>query len=519
MQYFEVDQEDLAAIAKKRKLWRKNMILDSRRNKFLLSRHTYDFLKSRLTEDNLNLEALAAKKSLGPEETQRLMKRIHISIESSLQDPIPENLMEEIKLLAMANPSYIMEYRGRNLAAIAKGAHSLYPASFINPAEMKEFNIDIIDGRRMYQFSTYPNTEASKPGSRQALTDRFENLAEWFADPEAKIVLSLGSGGMRMFSIPTILKIIDGLGLRDRISEIWGSSGGAIIGTLYAKGASSAHLEQMGHDFYNGRYDSPLLQSKSKMLWQMAKYVYDQRARLADFSKGLLQIYQVYEKAYLALSQNQQHVSKKIPFFSIATDARKGTMKVLTEEANITEATKQILTACDPIKAMYASSSIPFLFPIRLSTDSDENWIDGAFSEEVPFYFPAHKHFLEMQNNPNYPYKRLKLFYVDLGVQLSEVPIFDFFYKNAARFESFTLLGKVLDQTLYSRKEIARQYYSMIPNVEMLGVKFKMNKLGMIDSYLIPRIIQKGRVVYLKQLDQIEKELAARPDQQVKKAS
>ena len=79
-------------------------------------------------------------------------------------------------------------------------------------------------------------------------------LLELFASPDTRVVLGLGSGGLKLFAHAPALRLLERIGLGQHIEEIWGSSAGAIAGLCYSHGFSPQALEQTGYDLYSGRY-------------------------------------------------------------------------------------------------------------------------------------------------------------------------------------------------------------------------------------------------------------------------
>ena len=130
------------------------------------------------------------------------------------------------------------------------------------------FALDRAGGQRRYVWQVVP-TEIH--AARPAVQERFRALRAVCADPNARVVLSLGSGGLKLFAHATALRLFDALGIGEHFSEVWGSSAGAMAGLLYAQGLSAHAIEQMGYDLYTGRVDLALRPSKLLFLRHLVR--------------------------------------------------------------------------------------------------------------------------------------------------------------------------------------------------------------------------------------------------------
>ena len=137
-----------------------------------------------------------------------------------------------------ANGSVEVRFLGRNRNVPADG-----------------FALDRAGGQRRYVWQIVP-TEVH--AGRPAVHERFRAVRGVCADPDARVVLSLGSGGLKLFAHATALRLFETLGVDEHFSEVWGSSAGAMAGLLYAQGLSPHAIEQMGYDLYTGRIDLAL---------------------------------------------------------------------------------------------------------------------------------------------------------------------------------------------------------------------------------------------------------------------
>ncbi|MDB9787194.1 patatin-like phospholipase family protein, partial [Bacteriovoracaceae bacterium] len=445
--YFKIAKNVIVeALEKGEKHWLKNLY--SQENSVDKSLFVTEFSKNFLLQ-NKSIAAKIGQKDFKAviqteDEVEKSFTRLRISVEASLEDPIPSNLLDELKLILLLNPKIILTYTGRHDNAVSTQSIG-HQKEIINFRFMTKLCIDIVNGRQLYMF------DLRNPKKEQDdLFQRFHYIKCWFDDPDTKIILSLGGGGCRMFAIPTLLKIIDMLGVRDQIDEIWGSSGGSFIGNLYASGASPQQIELVGRNFHKDQYDLPSKKTKLKTAFKVAKKFVESSRRFLDLSKGLTQIQASFEAIYQDLRHRNHHFDPKknpsiqrmpsvrklkdIPFYCVATQLNDDSFCALTEEKNIRPWTKEMLVACDPVTSMCASSAIPFVLPSQSVKSNYDQWIDGMFTEEIPMFLPVLKHMKEKENDPRYPYKKVKIFYVDLGARLDELSIFQYFFCNIKKF-------------------------------------------------------------------------------------
>ena len=161
--------------------------------------------------------------------------------------------------------------------------------------------------------------------------------------PERPIVaLALGSGGPRVYAQIGVLRAFDEADIP--IDLIVGTSGGAIIGALYAAGYSGAEITEM---------------ALSRTPWSfldlaISDYGYVRGDTLERFIRE-----HVEDRRIEAL---------KIPFAAIATHVESGT--------------QEIFNRGDTATAVRASAAIPgVFFPVRIE---GEHYVDGELVSPVP---------------------------------------------------------------------------------------------------------------------------------------
>jgi NTE family protein len=188
-----------------------------------------------------------------------------------------------------------------------------------------------------------------------------------------KLGLVLSGGGARGLAHIGVIKVLEENGIRpDYIS---GASMGAIVGGIYASGATVRQMENFVRDFVFGKvldekYPLYKMQKLEKMNAKLMKY----------FSVGLSLNYLVRKKA-LDSGRKVQYMLKqltgdvcfdklRIPFACTASDLLSGKLVVLNEGK--------------VYMAIRASMSIPLVFePVRIG---DHLLVDGGVASNAPSF-------------------------------------------------------------------------------------------------------------------------------------
>jgi hypothetical protein len=154
------------------------------------------------------------------------------------------------------------------------------------------FQLDRAGGQRRYVWQVIPATESR---ASAALIDRFPGLQALFSDPDTRVALSLGSGGLKLFAHATALRFLEAIACAEHIDELWGSSGGAIAGLLYSFGLSPQAIEQSGYDLYSGRYNLALRPSKLRVLQHLLRETLFSEPGEAGFHDGGAPLAEMFE--------------------------------------------------------------------------------------------------------------------------------------------------------------------------------------------------------------------------------
>ena len=436
--------------------------------------------------------------TLANEEIKELKKRIFYSLKSHLHDPIPTNLFQELFLYLKTNPEVQIEYLGRNL-------HDKHYSHDIKKVKNHTFAFDVLNGKRKYYWKIHINNNHF---IEKNFKENFPHLKEWFFDPEARVVLSLGGGGLRSHAIPSILKIIDFLDVREHIDELWGCSGGAMIGGYYSYGVPPLFIENICYDFYNERHEDFVL--KGSIFKTLKTFIKESEGKNLNEFIGMVKLQKILQRAFnhkiSEAHQNKSSQLKEIPFFALVSTPFQKEMIALTEERYISSKCTSFLKPAQPFESISASSSIPLIMEpiIKNYSDGKYYFFDGALSEEIPLTLPLKKFNLE-KNESNK--KKLKIFYVNLNSRLRESKtISNFFSKQSLTFiyKHLLLIDKSLDQKI--EKSISSLQSN--PDVEIIGLDLVLNKNAFLDTKEIPYIIRNGRDHFLEEIFKLEKDLA-----------
>jgi hypothetical protein len=294
------------------------------------------------------------------------------SFPASLQFPLPAPIVRE-ELIACA------------LAAERDGKvpRVLYLGRNVDLSGQPDaFTMDVPGGLRSYAWRFLGEEE---PAEDVSLAARFPRLLNILRDPETKVVLSLGAAGTKLYAQTVVFRILDALGGKQHIDEIWGTSAGAISGLWYACDVPIEEMEQSGYDLYNGRTSLRFLGSRMRVLWRSALERLRSSARdinpYGNFSKSMAE--------FIAGVKRYRH--PRIPFYCIAFNLDDFRSEVLTPIHFDIDEYRDLVFTVDPIEAAVASASLPiFTTPKRVLRYArklghrEVAYIDGATTESIP---------------------------------------------------------------------------------------------------------------------------------------
>ena len=415
-------------------------------------------------------------------------KRLVRAFAAAVADPIHPDAELEVLLMLYVQPDLIVEYMGRG--RISNDA--LLPA-----AKSELFTVDRPGGRRTYLFRRMKQM----PDQRLAqASERFKHYAEWLHDPNAKIVLSIGGGGFRMFAATSVLRAIDNLLHHDRsrISEVWGSSGGAFLGYVYSQGFQASIIDELGYDLYHGRYGHLTDGSIGSLVKTNLRAI----ARRA-VGKQLDPEMAAWLDHLDQKEPRERRKHQRIPFFPVAGNPhRGGQLSALSSPEHITPDCADFILPCDPRDAVAASTAVPGVLRAQrnitgtMSPDQD-TWIDGSVTDENPLVLPYVKWCRERERHPDTTPPLLKIILVNLNLRSSESGV-------VRKLQSAPLLKhlgpvhqlpRVVDMLLDSKTNASLMLLSETGNVEILSFKLVLGTLSANNPRDIPTSIRMGRTL------------------------
>lgn len=348
-------------------------------------------------------------------------------------------------------------------------------------------------GGRTYVWQVLPADELK---SRPELHQRFSHLRQRFADPDTRVVLSLGSGGLKLFAHATVMRLLETLDCAKHVDEIWGSSAGAVAGLLYSHGLSPQAIEQSGYDLYAGRYDLTLRPSKFQLLRSLLRDTLlpssePSAAGFLDCAQGLARMLE----HYCSTLRTQR------PFYCIAFNLAECRPEVLTPDP-VPEHLSEFLTQTEAREAALASSTVPLLFvPRRISREhGDVPYIDGSTTEDVPLFSPTKKFDLDRAAGIE-KRKRLLILYVKLTAGLAQ------YRAHHGRMGKLRLLQTVASAGIDTVHQRNLELLTQRPDVTALGLTFEGSPPDFFDSRRIPEFIRTAKEAFPAQLEKIEERL------------
>ena len=412
---------------------------------------------------------------------------IHIPIEAVLYDPPPREVAEEVAAFALSRrdqgKTYHVEYRGRT--------HEDIRDTFI---------LDRPGGKRIYCW----RWTRGKPRKELTFAHCFPKLIKRITDPNTRFVVSLSGGALLMFAHPSVFKLIEAMGARDSIEEIWGCSGGAIAGMAYALGADHKIIEQEGYDIYNRKFSFRLSPSKS----EFTKYLFSRLLPGGALSPG--GFVDIQTDIQESLGRIAKHQRPRIPFYAIAFNLSARRHEVLTPCQIHPQAYGDLIKHCSQIDSVLASSAIPILFVPRVIRrgKTSHTYIDGGLFEEVPINSIYEKWRLDLKHKLTEK-KKLFILSVNLFPFLSSQKFLGNILLRSLPILEFTgALLKLVD--LVRQVRIDQQIKLVNNDRTATVVELKLPQLArqnFLDPKIIPTVLDKAREVFFRELLEIESKL------------
>jgi hypothetical protein len=402
--------------------------------------------------------------------------------DSAVHDWPPEDARLAVlaRLLAeeRANGSVHIRYLGRNHTVPADG-----------------FALDRSGGQRRYVWQVLP---ADLHVARPALHDRFRRVREICADPGTRVVLSLGSGGLKLFAHAPAIRLFETLGLAEHFAEVWGSSAGAMAGLLYAQGLSPHAIEQMGYDLYTGRIDLALRPSKLQFLRHLVRDALlpslgSAGAGFVDCADGLSRMLERYCGS----------VEPRMPFYCIAFNLLTCRAEVLTPGAVPTHL-DELMVQTEARSAALASSSVPLLFVPRVirRLGHTAHYIDGSTTEDVPLHSVVRKWDLDRAAGVE-TREKLVIVYVKLTAGLET------YRSHPGRLGKLRLMQTVAAASIETMHRRDRELLRLRPDVRLIGLELCDSSPDFFETRRIAEFVRSAKECFPEQLATIEERLRA----------
>ncbi len=212
--------------------------------------------------------------------------------------------------------------------------------------------------------------------------ERFRPLLRSIRQKDTKVVLALGGGGVRMFAHAVVLDFLEKIGAVDYVSEIWGASGGAIIGYCYSRGMTPKQIQEIGTIAFKGEI-VPYLPGYLTFLKRIFIDIFSKSKESAS-----LQVFRAYQRGLRLYLDKQPHeLKRKLKFYCTAFNLETQENDILSPDAAQHDPNAQErIFRIDGIDSVMASSAFPVLFePVAIEDEfGPRRYIDGGLIEDVP---------------------------------------------------------------------------------------------------------------------------------------
>jgi hypothetical protein len=399
--------------------------------------------------------------------------RLHRMWAAMVSEPLPDSVCNEARLMLYADRALELEFMGRG--AVLHERH--LPA----PKEQM-IALDEAGGARTYVFRKLDGPSGGPTDRMTRLAQRYGVWRQWINDDGARVVVSIGGGGFRLFAATPVLKAIDRLiDGRSRVAEVWGSSGGAFLGHLYASGFPLDCVDQFAFDLYNGRVPHLVTGTVSSLVGARLRALAE-RFRGGELEPEMVDWLDELDKRHARATRRDS-----LPFYAIASSTERKGLTALSDAAFVSPHCRDFMVACEPRRAVAASTAVPFVLrPVRGIGDNPlETWFDGSISDENPLALPYIKWVREREADPERVPPRLKLVLVNLNLRTSESEL----------LSRVGLGWQILDLLLDSKTTTNIRLVTALPTVEVMSVKLNLGWLNVKNPRDIAKAVRSGRTM------------------------
>jgi predicted acylesterase/phospholipase RssA len=354
------------------------------------------------------------------------------------------------------------------------------------------FELDRAGGDRRYVWQAVP-----ADGFLEApeLCDRFRALRQTLAREDTRVVLSLGSGGLKLFCHAAALRLLERIGCGDHIDEVWGSSAGALVALLYAHGLSPHAIEQTGYDIYSGRQELALRPTPFQVLRHLLRDVIlrdeSQHSGFVDCAQSLSGM----------LSRYCDEGDPPWPFYAVAYNLSECRSEVLSAQP-VPDHLSTLMVRTEPRLAALASAAVPLLFvPQVIERDGRQvPYIDGSTTEDVPLTSVVKKWDLDRAAGVE-ERQRLVIVYVKLSGPAHQ------YRSKHGRVSKLRLLQIVAAAGIQTMHEREVELAHARPDVELMALELDDSQPDFFEISRIPELVRLAKETFPEQLAAIEERL------------
>jgi predicted acylesterase/phospholipase RssA len=335
------------------------------------------------------------------------------------------------------------------------------------------------------------------PFSRKNSTPsrRYSRFLRCLSQRDTKVVVALGSGGIRMFGHIPVMKFLEQIGATPHISEIWGVSGGAIIGLYYAMGVSPDEMKEVGLGLTKAHHRLELVPSTFSILHKLIRESLfpnlskmDKKFELVDLLKGFhdcqADLHKIISKVV--------HSKPRFPFYCLAYNLKSQQNDILSSMPIPARLYPDWIQHTDPMDAIMASSSIPILFVPKVIENSHKKrvYVDGSTVEDVPCESIYKKWMLDRELGIE-KRKRLLVLAVSFSPYFTSFGILEnWLLKRFPGFQYFFLSAYYADLMRQARTKVQKNLLKDDPNVEFIDLNLEMPRGSLMDIHRIPQILK-----------------------------
>jgi len=334
---------------------------------------------------------------------------------------------------------------------------------------------------------------------------KFSRLLRALAQKDTKVVVSLGGGGVRMFAHVAFFEFLESVGAQKHIAEVWGTSGGAIIGMLYSMGISPAELKETALKIYRQQHPIPRIPSTLRMGFKVVKDFFmpmNGRRGMRRFHDFQIALHKIVAKS---LKKNDL----QYPFYCTAFNLESSETDILTPLPIPPALRSDGMYQLPPLEAVAASSAVPVVFVPKVIEDSRGKrvYVDGALVEEVPTA-SVYKKWLKDRELGLEKKRRLLVVTVNLHPPFASMGMLDhWILRHLPGYEYLLLSLNCADFMKQARTQAQKKILMEDPKVELWDINLDMSTRGMMNLDLIPQIFEVAERSFPQQFEKINDSL------------